>query len=125
MRFAAEMQRALLPPPVGCRPHLKAVAHFTAGAPQSDDVIRAAAPQTWGGVCPAPARRPTADAKRYSRVTPFCGATRPTVFAHHMAPGWSTWRPLTLTTSKASNLTQDEDPAGSQAREVELERSGA
>ena len=29
---------------------------------------------------------------------------------------------LTLTTAKASNFTQDEDPAGSQARQVELER---
>jgi hypothetical protein len=32
---------------------------------------------------------------------------------------------LTLTTPKASNLTQDEDPAGSQARQVELGRYGA
>jgi len=32
---------------------------------------------------------------------------------------------LTLTTSKASNLTRGEDPVGSQAREVELERSRA
>jgi phosphohistidine phosphatase SixA len=42
-----------------------------------------------------------------------------------MAPRVSTCKPLTLTTSKASTLTHDEDPAGSQAREVELERSGA
>jgi hypothetical protein len=35
-------------------------------------------------------------------------------------------RPRTLTpSSKASKLVQDEDPAGSQAREVELERPGA
>ena len=39
---------------------------------------------------------------------------------------WLTTRPtLTSTTSKASHFCEDEDSAGSQAREVELERSGA
>ena len=35
--------------------------------------------------------------------------------------GKLTRKPLALTMSKASNLPQDEDPARSQAREVELE----
>ena len=59
----------------------------------------------------------------YANQTPFCGPTRQTVFPSHGARVFNV-QAIDVDNVEGVQSTQDVDPAGSQAREVELERSG-